>query len=52
MRSKRGDGEHRHLGVERFEDDDEYSDASPLLALMFNHEPVDADPSLRCITFH
>ena len=33
----------------RFEDGDEHGDASPLLSLlphfMFNHEPVDADPS-------
>ena len=50
--------ERPHLGGggererERREDDDEHGDASPLLSLMFNHEPVDADPSLRRLTFH
>lgn len=44
QREAPSDGEHRHLGAERCEDD-EYSDASPLLALLFNHAPVaDADP--------
>lgn len=32
------------LEVEKCEDDDEHSDASPLHALIFNHEPIDADP--------
>lgn len=49
-RNQRGalrDSEHRHLGGgERYQYDDEHSDAFPLLPLMFNHETVDADPSL------
>lgn len=30
---------------ERCESDDENGDASPFRSLMFNHEPVDADPA-------
>lgn len=45
QREAPSDGEHRHLGAGRCEDNEEYSDASPLLALLFNHAPVaDADP--------
>lgn len=53
-RSKRGMERRRTPSPwgEGCEDDDEHGDASPLLPLMFNHEPVDADPSLRRLTFH